>query len=578
MPKVSAQLLREAFIAPIRFALLIDDQFPVYSKIKDYGAASNLDFDRATGLFQFCRDRGWLCDVDNAAHKDEELARVDHLHQSDLLVLDFHLDPAKKDDPTTALQILQRLAKSDHFNLVTIYTAASPVQVVRDVAFSLGAGVYTLAANAATRALEDLDPDVSDALSAALNDDVVDNFLSGKLPNGSANELRAILRAAGLGDGRLQNDIINTLCGQFMAARVRREIVSIRPIESNVRGSYSSEVNGTHWITQGNLFAVVVDKLEEPTVFVERLTNALVAWDPPVLQVMMVHARASLEKTGHLFDDAVLDTPRRQAGWLLRILLGKTVDERRNFLGDLYARLFSRLIQNVSNSIASFGSRIIEPVGATGHVERAKEMASGGADLNDAAVFHAMNEHLCSDHFVEGPMTTGVVFRAHLNGRMDYWVCTSPACDLVPGQNQKGWDGDLHPLRPISAARLNLVKDIGSIGGLLKTATRSRHIFLSADNVPIALEVLDENSRQMRLEALLLATEGVVSKARFNGFVLRQADQAPVATPVEFEVIGVLRSDYANRFLADAGQQRARIGLEFVDLPEAPSPQEIRAA
>lgn len=121
MPNVAANLLKEAFIDPIRFALLIDDQFPVYSRIAEASPQVAQDSPRAAKIFNFCRAQGWLCDVDNASKAENELTRVAHLNQSDLLVLDFHLDPVRSEDPTLSLQILQKLSHSDHFNLVIIY-------------------------------------------------------------------------------------------------------------------------------------------------------------------------------------------------------------------------------------------------------------------------------------------------------------------------------------------------------------------------------------------------------------------------------------------------------------------------
>ena len=78
MPNVAANLLKEAFIDPIRFALLIDDQFPIYSKIAEASPQTAQDSHRAAKLFGFCRAQGWLCDVDNASRAESELTRVAH--------------------------------------------------------------------------------------------------------------------------------------------------------------------------------------------------------------------------------------------------------------------------------------------------------------------------------------------------------------------------------------------------------------------------------------------------------------------------------------------------------------------
>ena len=71
----------------------------------------------------------------------------------------------------------------------------------------------------------------------------------------------------------------------------------------------------------------------------------------------------------------------------------------------------------------------------------------------------------------------------------------------------------------------------------------------------------------MRIEVLLLANEGAVIDSRFSGFSISQLKGVPSVQSVDFEVVGVLRADYANKLLADSGHQRSRIGVDFVNLP-----------
>jgi hypothetical protein len=142
-------------------------------------------------------------------------------------------------------------------------------------------------------------------------------------------------------------------------------------------------------------------------------------------------------------------------GWLLRILLGKTSVEYRDGIGDLYGRLFERLARKVETSIVDFGMRLIDPAAVEDPIVSARTLASAPANLGADGIYHALNEHLSSDVCEDGPMTTGVVFRGTRGEVERYWLCTSPACDLVPGQNLRGWDGELKPLRPVSVIRLN---------------------------------------------------------------------------------------------------------------------------
>lgn len=566
MPNVAANLLKEAFIDPIRFALLIDDQFPIYSKIAEAVPQIAQDSPRAAKLFNFCRAQGWLCDVDNASKAESELNRVAHLNQSDLLVLDFHLDPTRSEDPTLSLQIIQKLSRSDHFNLVIIYTAADAVEVVRDVAFGLGARQDIENFDEAKRFLEDCDLEVVEAATSILSSDILDSYLSGKISRTSSAAIRQIFDDHSKGTRKYHGDAIALLCEEHMTKRVTRTVAATSRSNSKVLGSFK-EVSDAYWVTSGNVFAVVVNKREDPTVLVDKLLAGLMAWSPSALQVMLVQARAALEKTGRLSDHIVLDAPAKQAGWFLRILLGDSPVVRQDLMRELYERLFNRLIKTVSQSVVGFGSRIIEPVDDNNQALRAKQLASDATSLEDVAVYHALNEHLCSEGNTPEVMTTGVVFR-EIGGRGRYWLCTTPACDLVIGQNQSGWDGELHPLRQISTARLVPIKNITSIGEILGKAEQCRHIFLSVDGTPLAFEVIDPESRQMKLELMLLESEGAISNTEFRGHILTvNGDKTPKMHLTDFEVVGLLRSDYANRLLAAVGQQRSRIGVDFVNQP-----------
>ncbi len=565
MSNVSAAMLKEAFIKPIRFALLVDDDFPTYLDMMNPVGERQFQLARAGELFDFCRQRGWLCDVDNAAAVALKFEREKSLNQSDLLILDYHLDSARPDDPSKSISILQDLAGSDHFNLVIIYTSAEVNRVLREVSFCLGggAGITSDDQRVIGPILEDMEGADFDAAMAALNIDVIENYLLGKKPNGSANELREILRGLDI-PARIHNQLINNFCKEHFGSDLEEEVLRRRPETVKIEVSLGRQTE-VKWISQGNLFAAVVNKSEAPEVLEDRLHQALVEWSPSPLRVLMVHARASLERAGTISDEKVLDTPRRQAGWLLRILLARNADETKRYMQELYGRLFERLVSSIEGEMVDFGTRLISLNGED-PIDVATRM-SCAPELTRVQAYHALNEHLCSDNYKELAMTTGVIFRANKNAVYQYWLCVSPACDLVSGQNGSGWDGELHPFRPISAVRLSPKKNVDILTEKLQSAEQGRNIFIYVDNEPVALEVANEESRQMKLEILLIANEGAVVDSQFAGFNISTVKGVPSMQSLAFEVVGVLRADYANKLLADSGHQRSRIGVDFVNLP-----------
>lgn len=571
MGKVATDLIREAFIDPIRFALLLDDKFPLYTKMADNDFDPALDNAKAKALFELCRSQGWLCDIDNRGSVAEEFEAQKHLHQSDLLILDFNLDPADQNDPTAALKIIQRLAASDHFNLVVVYTTADTGIVTRDIVFSLGGGapIAEPAIEEARRSLEELDEAPAQAIADALSWPVIENYLKGSSQGTKAADLRAQLGAAQI-VGRLQTEMVNYLAFERMRKRLRPEVFASRRPERPVDSSLG-RVGSARWATQDNVFVAVVNKQEEPGILINRLVEALEAWDPSPLRVMMMQARAAIEKAGSLADQKVLETSRLQAGWLLHILLGKTEADRRESVGELYGRLFQRLAGKAEPSITEFGMKVIGPV-PDDPVATARTLAGAPHNLAAAKIFHALNEHLASDVCPDGPMTAGVIFKGGGGDDEAYWMCASPACDLIPGQNRNGWDGELNPLRPASVVRMRIIKKEPAVANSLEEADRGRHVFLLLNGKEVAFQVIEEKSRQMELETVFLDGDGLIVDGAFKGHIVKlNADGAPVFKGVDFRVMAKLRPDYANRILTQSGQQRSRIGVDFFNLPRLPA-------
>jgi CheY-like chemotaxis protein len=568
MASLTTEQLRTAFIEPIRFALLLDDQFPVYPGSTEEAPAAGPDFERAKGLFSFCRSKGWLCDVENGVDVPNRFERAKHLHQTDLLVLDYHLAPGDETDASDALDIIQRLSQTDHFNLVIVYTSAEIGPVTRDVAWALGASGWAPTESAAAREkLEEFENAELDTLRGALTEDLLNNWLLGKAPAGKPmSALRSALNDMGVGDFALQNAIAALLAQESVAGRLPKRALDRRPGDHQIEASF--DTRSVRWVTYGNVFVALVSKEQAPDTLESRLIDALAAWNPSPLLLMMLHARASLERAATIADRATLETPLRQAGWLLGALLSKTDQDKRAYVRQLYGRLYDKLTQTIVPAVEEFGLSLIGDGGGEPPHKHAAALARGG-EIDPTLVYHALNEYACSDLCPDGPMTTGIVFRGkrHADSALEYWICTSPACDLVPGQNMKGWDKDLKPLRPITAARLSPTSVVTQIGKLLKSATRARALFLTVAGEPMAFEVADDTTRLLELETLVLADEGVIKNGKLKANVGVIVAGALAWVSIDLEMVAKLRADYANRLLAESGQQRARIGVDFFNQP-----------
>ena len=84
--------------------------------------------------------------------------------------------------------------------------------------------------------------------------------------------------------------------------------------------------------------------------------------------------------------------------------------------------------------------------------------------------------------------------------------------------------------------------------------------------------MIEENSRQMNLETILLEGDGLIVDGAFKGHTIALGEgSAPTFKQTDFKVIAKLRPDYANRVLIQSGQQRSRIGVDFFNLPKPPA-------
>jgi Response receiver domain len=147
--------IKEAFIEPIRSVLIVDDDYPTFSEILDRQRHAN----DATGDEEMPSPKRWrkdpndikkvvesfrtagrplLVDIHDGENVGlgEEKKVAAHLHQSDLLVLDFQLD-GSNGDGTKAIEIARSVMGNNHFNLVVVHTNAELDKAFPDMLLGL---------------------------------------------------------------------------------------------------------------------------------------------------------------------------------------------------------------------------------------------------------------------------------------------------------------------------------------------------------------------------------------------------------------------------------------------------------
>ena len=133
-------------------------------------------------------------------------------------------------------------------------------------------------------------------------------------------------------------------------------------------------------------------------------------------------------------------------------------NERADRVKEFYRRLLSAFAEHILDEVAEFGSKVLSSppeAAATEGVAPLVTWAIQATRVNVAEVdlFHELNKFLAT----ESPRShacLGTVFMTGEGEQAEYWICTTPACDMVPRQpSLDRWEGKLDPLRPIVCVR-----------------------------------------------------------------------------------------------------------------------------
>ena len=580
----NVDLIREVYTSPLRSALMIDDKFPTYQElVTGRGTApdESFDYEGATKLMAECRSRNLLCDIQN---KVEEVpaTQIEHLGKSDLVVLDYHLDPAAATDPEKAIQVLSRLAKSDHANLVVVYTLEPIDKALRTVA-------------ARFKGASDLGqaPQLGEAQEEFLqfwnpvpSEELLDAYIRGErnaLLNPAKSSLVKDLTDAGIS----RTDALYFICEAF--ERYMRRVYlpkDAQPRTEEVRLEMSATDSGCKWVSFGNVFVAFVSKQDGPETVFPKLEEALLDWKPLPMQVMLAHVRNSFEAGGFVFEHQILSDPARLTGWFYHALTGDDPDLDQR-LKQLWARLLEGLRAQLTRDVSAFGSRVLRhPIASLGDPKEdgwqarslalAKQLAGAKASAADStAVLHALNSFLCSEQYSGSHVKTGTICKVlETDGKVpdkEEWVlCSSPACEMVPRtpRGEGAWVHDLDPIMAVTVLRLSEQQ----YATPLKKAEEGKHIFLQiSGEPPRSFEVLDAKGGHPRSEGIFVVNRGQTdAENMLDGYVVRRQVSETGATGVKtilvkLKAVGQLRPSYADRFLHQLGQHSSRIGVDFVN-------------
>lgn len=610
-----SELVREAFIDPLRSVLIVDDEYPTWEEILNAHVATpeqDVDLqDRSLkkpwrgepggplSVIREFRNRkpGFIIDIHDALAPspagskldDEPLETpkdlADHLHQSDLLVLDYNLEGDQTGlGGARARDILRLVLTNNRFNLIIVHTGEDDLEgVMSQCLISLMRSCTSQFEADQKAQIDEIDEKLSDLefeeefnrdqVHEIFNTDIyletrqigvtssLRKFMGTKAPY---VELSELAKKLGLEGGEKRKFFFWTI-KEFERKRLGAFAQSVVP-----DGLEWSISDGPKWMRTTRGFVSFVNK--GPGDLLAELQTSLEDWKPTPSRLLSAKFRHVLNSSGieaedrsllkrHVFaqfyksicSQASPDISSEQAGLLRAIKLKEHVSRQSESIAFL-----------IEDEIVEFGEKIINADGIDGwnfsshygvDLDNENEQRTAVAQYNNYVSNLPLKEE--SDQ-----LDSGHVFKLG----NEWWVCATPACDLQPGQNSIAFKGKSEDLRPFTALKLVQVnpEDIED-----EHINSGSYCFIEDDGKIICLglrslkEEIKPATQKVTWRTLVARKGGLISNRLFTVLQL-ELDSEEIKTPeTEAIVVAKLRYEYALNYIQRVGSSVSRIGLDY---------------
>lgn len=585
-------LVQEAFIDPIRSVLIIDDMYPTWENIfeeENYDRDDNtkwVEKDKILKVIKQFREKSpsLIVDIHDGQNND---SIGSYLHQSDLLVLDFHLESVAPFGAKAA-EILRSLLNNAQFNLVVVHTDTTDlIAPFNSILMSLLPPLISDQDRIARGQIiiEDAESNVSEDIQIRLAESLTQ---SGYLEYRRAAESGTTSRKFIANEASAET--FRAICTE--AQWHPRDISvmwdwTVSRHEPNMRDNekYATNIKWkspgqtpSPWIRTSGGFVAFADKRN--TEILDILRSALEDWKPSPSRMISSRIRAEISSLGVIAEDATFSDQRAQWKFYQELLQYCASSEaakiqRKTLIGAHAARHTERLLDHVGKQAIEFGLRVVQcdpqtsdpnALGFSSHYD----LPALAQDEKDVSSYH-YNAYISTKPVSGWHLQPGHI----ISDDGEYWVCVSPACDLVPGQ--KGQVGILGAFesgtKPFMAVRLHkrtkMVKpadvNSNSIIFLRNMSTQS------VDAFGIYPSDGEYGSPVWRL--MLAGNNGkfVIGDDNTADITLHDiTGQSGNLTVVQKQarIIYQLRYEYALNLVNKLGIEFTRVGLDFVPPPK----------
>jgi CheY-like chemotaxis protein len=573
--------IEDAFIKPIRSVLIVDDDYPTYSEILDTRSilVQGGEVPQSAKLWltnpskikkvvESFRKRPLLVDIHDGRGGDEETLAY-HLHQSDLLVLDYQLDGANGDG-TRAIEIARSVMSNNHFNLVVVHTSAILENAFREMLLGLMAPRADKPSSKDAARREELiqaaeleNDKILELLRATFKEeqyfrfrkDAKTAFTSFRAGEQPFLKLLDICKAAKWNGADLKN-MFRWMVEDFEARSAKK----MQPTGEHEQPQWSEE----HlWIRSKSGFIAFTNKTNGDVDILQDLWSSLIAWSPKPSRLFLTKLRSELEEFGVAAEDAALGNDYVLARWYSELLKGNDL-ERRTLIGTAIARHSEQLLDFVQDNVLEFAERLVKADAAGPLVDNDLVKEHFKVDLSHRKSSNRADEDhnvfACTKKPQGWHLQTGHIFKA----ADALWICLSPSCDLVPGQKKTGHFKDISDQMPFFAVKLKpwnkdeQPTDVQS----------NRYVFLETEKGKSSIFCINEPdypNSSPHWYPLHAANLGRFGDSKSFSFTKLHMEQGKLVTKEhEATVVAQLRYEYAINLAQMLGANFTRIGLDFI--------------
>ena len=593
------EIVKDVYLRPIRSVLVVDDEYPALQSILSYnGSAENFanslpwygnrsEINRVLESLRVRDRKKRILDVcDNLDFLDEGDDVVGHLHQCDLLVLDYEIN----DNGEKAIKALSRVLNNNQFNLVVVHSSHDINHIFDTILLPLlGKSQMELSDDENTE-IEEVEALIagirgaSERLTAAIDFGIY-KFIRksssmtsrARLSRPELSGITAMFEEFGLEPDKWES------CLKFAITKFEEK----NDIAFSACPKASSELSwndvGNHWIACPEGFISFATKAADLDIEVN-LLDALTNWKPTPTQLLFSDIRNRIDDAGIIAEISSKDKVYAHAKWYSDLLLenGQGRKQVSNSTLHKYFEIIEMTIQNqTSEFIDEFCLKDWKAEDEARHMTELCNAQTKNAKgriviKKKKAVYSLVNDFynvdigepsqkefsdLQHNIFVSNKspsilhLELGHIFEAD----SAHWICLTPACDMIPERNKGLHKGDLNQHKPFVAVKLQKV----SRDDLEKSKIQSnRFIFTDFGNFCFN-EPKDEDSAPHWFP-LYAQNHGILDERKFTYNKLNTgAGGSLVFQEFEGTIKTQLRYEYAINLMSRLAANMQRVGLDY---------------